>query len=87
MQYTPVYKQTGYQITETYHVEDVTYTAEITICQLGFSTGMAGYDPYCATIVLFGPSRETIGTIQVKFPMILAKNENDPRRMLAVEKN
>ncbi len=86
MQYTPVYKHTGYQITETYCVEDVTYTAEITIAQLSFSTGMAGFDPFHATINLFGPETLSLGIIQVNFPKILAREEHHPLRMLVMER-
>ncbi len=85
MQYTPVYKLTGYQITETYSVEDVTYTAEITIGNLGFSTGMAGYDPYSATMKLTEIGGNPIGTIHFRFPMVQAKDEHHPKRMLAME--
>ena len=86
MQYTPVYKHTGYQITETYFVEDVTYTAEITIAQLTFSTGMAGFDPFHATINLFGPEDLSLGIIQVNFPKIQARDEHHPLRMLVMER-
>ncbi|MGE4454951.1 MAG: hypothetical protein AB7D92_10490 [Sphaerochaeta sp.] len=85
MQYEPIYTHTGYRITESYRFGDELYNAEFVIGRLGYVTGLAGYDPYFLTIKLKDVSGSSIGTIHCRFPQVLAKDTDNPKRMLKPE--
>ena len=83
MKYETKMKFDKHIISEEYVVDSKTYQAELEIHNIGFITGMAGYDACTVEVILYQKGEEfPIGRIGIDFPMILRLDGTNTKRML-----
>ncbi|HKM06421.1 MAG TPA: hypothetical protein VJ869_05475 [Sphaerochaeta sp.] len=83
MKYETKMKFYKHIITEEYVVDEKTYRAEFTINALGYCTGMAGYNEYGLSIVLFRKESELpIGSLGIRFPMLQRSDVTNEEQMV-----